>query len=131
MTNNESAIDLYLKAVYGKKASDVVALDVQGLTSVADIFILCSGSSNRQVTAIAENIKKELKDNKIKPLSVEGIKEGHWVLMDYGHIIIHVFYETMRNFYDLEGLWTDAPRIKTPVMIENEKLQKGDFDNED
>jgi len=123
MTNNDPSLDLYVKAIYGKKASDLVALDVQALTSVADIFIICSGSSNRQVSAIAENIEKELKIYKIKPLSIEGIKEGHWVLLDYGHIIIHVFYDTVRSFYNLEGLWIDAPRIKTAAMLEHEQSQ--------
>ncbi|QTA79625.1 Ribosomal silencing factor [Desulfonema limicola] len=131
MTYNDPSLDFYVKAIYGKKAYDVVAIDVQGLTSVADIFIVCSGSSNRQVSAIAEHIQKELKNYKIKPLSIEGIKEGHWVLLDYGHIIIHVFYDTVRSFYNIESLWADAPRIKTPAMIEheqslpdNEKLEK-------
>ena len=109
-------LDLYVKAVLGKKAFNVVALDVAELTSIADTFIICSGRSNRQVTAIAEFIKTDLKKHKIKPLSVEGSKDGHWVLLDYGHIIIHVFYEPMREFYDLEGLWVDARRIETPTL---------------
>ena len=102
----------YVKAVMGKKATDIVVLDVRGLTSIADFFIICSGSSNRQVMAIAEFIQVDLKKHGIKPLSVEGIKEGHWILLDYGHVIIHVFYEPLRSFYDLEGLWTDAKRIE-------------------
>jgi ribosome-associated protein len=101
----------YVKAVMGKKATDIVVLDVRGLTSIADFFIICSGSSNRQVMAIAEFIQIYLKKHGIKPLSVEGIKEGHWILLDYGHVLIHVFYEPLRSFYDLEGLWTDAKRI--------------------
>ena len=103
----------HVKAVMGKKATDLVVLDVRGLTSVADFVIICSGSSNRQVMAIAEFIQIDLKKHGIKPLGVEGIKEGHWVLLDYGHVIIHVFYELLRSFYDLEGLWTDAKRIRT------------------
>lgn len=103
----------YIKAVTGKKATDLVILDVRGLTSIADFFIICSGSSNRQVMAIAEFIHIYLKKHGIKPLSVEGMKEGLWVLIDYGHVIIHVFYEPLRSFYDLEGLWTDAKRITT------------------
>lgn len=102
----------YVKAVMGKKATDLVVLDVRGLTSIADFFIICSGSSNRQVMAIAESIKVDLKKHGIKTLNVEGIKEGRWVLLDYGHIIIHVFYEPLRSFYDLEGLWTDAKIIE-------------------
>jgi ribosome-associated protein len=105
-------LDLYINAVMGKKALDLVVLDVRELTSFSDIFIICSGRSNRQVSAIAEYVQVNLKKHDIKPLSVEGKKEGHWVLLDYGHVIIHVFYEPVRAFYDLEGLWIDAKRIK-------------------
>ena len=98
-------LDVYIEAILGKKALNIVALDVGELTSYADVFIFCSGRSNRQVIAIAERIQTDLKKHKIIPLSVEGTKEGHWVLLDYGHVIIHVFYEPVREFYDLEGLW--------------------------
>ncbi len=109
-------LDLYIKAILGKKALNIVALDVADMTSYADVFIFCSGRSNRQVTAIADNIKSDLKKHRIKPVSVEGSKDGHWILMDYGHVIIHVFYEPVREFYDLEGLWVDAKRILTPSL---------------
>ena len=108
----DHSLDLYVKAVLAKKAIGLVVLDVRELTSVADVFIICSGRSNRQVMAIAEYIQVDLKKHGIKPLSVEGKKEGHWVLLDYGHVIIHVFYEPVRNFYDLEGLWIEAPRVE-------------------
>ena len=114
----DKSLDLYVKAVLGKKAADVVALDVRGLTSVADFFIICSGRSNRQVAAIADFVERYLKKTGIKPLSVEGKNEGLWVLLDYGDVIIHVFYETVRKFYDLEGLWSDAKRIMTDSMME-------------
>ncbi len=110
--DSEPSPDIYIHAVLGKKAYKLVVLDVRQLTSVADIFIICSGRSNRQVTAIAEHIQADLKKHNIMPLSVEGTKEGHWVLLDYGHVVIHVFYEPVRQFYDLEGLWVDAKRIK-------------------
>ena len=109
-------LDLYIKAILGKKALNIVALDVADMTSYADVFIFCSGRSNRQVTAIADSIKTDLKKHRIKPVSVEGSKDGHWILMDYGHVIIHVFYEPVREFYDLEGLWVDAKRIMTPSL---------------
>ncbi len=109
-------LDLYIKAILGRKAMNVVALDVAEMTSYADVFIFCSGRSNRQVIAIAEHIKTSLKKHKIKPINVEGTKDGHWVLLDYGHVIIHVFYEPIREFYDLEGLWVDAKRIMTPSL---------------
>ena len=114
-------LDLYIKAILGRKALNVVALDVAELTSYADVFIFCSGQSNRQVIAIADHIKTDLKKQKIKPISVEGTKDGHWVLMDYGHVIIHVFYEPVREFYDLEGLWVDAKRIMTPLLEKHTK----------
>jgi ribosome-associated protein len=119
----DPSLDLYVKAALGRKAFDLVVLDVRVLTSVADAFIICSGRSSRQVTAIAEFIQTELKKAGIKPLNVEGKKEGLWVLLDYGHVIIHVFYESVRKFYDLEGLWMDAKRIKTKSLIEANKKE--------
>ena len=107
----DPSFDLYLKAASDKKALNIIALDVRNLTSFTDVFIICSGRSNRQVAAIAEHIHVDLKTNDIRPISIEGIKEGHWVLMDYGHIVIHVFYEPIREFYDLEGLWSDATKL--------------------
>jgi ribosome-associated protein len=93
------------------------------ITSFADVFIICSGRSNRQVNAIAEHIQVDLRKHKIKPLSVEGAKDGQWVLLDYGHVIIHIFYDPMRDFYDLEGLWVDAERIETPTMKKQKKIR--------
>nr|HID58261.1 ribosome silencing factor [Desulfobacterales bacterium] len=102
---------MFIKAALSKKAIDLTILDVRGVASFADTFIICSGRSNRQVSAIAEFIESYLKDRGIKPLGIEGLREGHWVLMDYGDVIIHVFHEPVREFYDLEGLWADAKRI--------------------
>ena len=112
----KTELDLYVQAVLSRKAEGLIALDVRDLTAIADAFIICSGRSNRQVSAIAENIQRFLREHDIRPLHVEGQKEGHWVLMDYGHVIIHVFYEATRFFYDLEGLWADARRITTHSM---------------
>ena len=109
-------LEVYVRAVTGKKAENLVVLDVREMTSVADAFIICSGRSNRQVQAIAEYIQSDLKKQHKKPLSVEGLTEGHWALLDYGDVIIHIFYEPVRLFYDLEGLWMDARRIKTRSM---------------
>jgi ribosome-associated protein len=115
----EADLDIYVKSALGKKARDPVLLDVRHLTSLADAFLICHGTSNRQVSAIAEHIQRDLRDQGIKALSVDGMIEGHWVLMDYGHIIIHVFFESTRSFYNLEGLWSDARRIQT-ASLQNE-----------
>ena len=109
-------LDVYVKAVLERKAEEVVVLNMRELTSVADAFIICSGRSNRQVTAIADSVQRTLKTQGIRLLSVEGESEGHWVLMDYEDVIIHIFYETAREFYDLEGLWRDAEKVTTPSM---------------
>ena len=121
------SLNLYIQAALGKKAIDLVVLDVRKLSSIADVFIICSGRSNRQVAAIAEHIQVDLKQHGITPLSVEGKKQGHWVLLDYGHVIIHIFYEPVRTFYDLEGLWIDAKRIE-PKNIPNANGEKLETD---
>lgn len=113
----DQSLDIYVRATSEKKAIDLVVLDVRKLTSVADAFIICSGRSNRQVSAIAEYIQVDLKKRGIKPLSVEGQKEGHWALLDYGHVIIHIFFGPVRDFYDLEGLWVDAEKITTKSLV--------------
>jgi len=112
----DASLEVFIKAVLGRKAVNVVALDVRDLTSIADVFIICSGRSSRQVSAIADHIERELRKEKIRPLSVEGTAEGQWVLMDYGNVIIHVFFESVRQFYDLEGLWSDARRITVTAL---------------
>ncbi len=111
---NDRSLAPYLTALLSKKVREPVVLDVSELTSVADAFIICSGRSNRQVMAIAEHIQVALKKEGIRPLSVEGNKEGHWTILDYGDVVIHVFFESVREFYDLEGLWIDARRIAIP-----------------
>ncbi len=122
MTDNfDSSIEPYIKAVSGKKAFDIVALDVRKLTSYSDALIIASGNSNRQVTAIAEFIKKELKDQGIKPLGIEGLREGTWVLLDYVDVIIHIFYEEVRSFYDIEGLWADSRKIDVDGLKSDSK----------
>ena len=115
-TTSSPQLDTYVRAILGKKAESVVILGVQELTSLADAFIICSGRSNRQVMAIAEHVKTTLKKQDMQALRIEGLKEGHWVLMDYGDVVIHIFYEPVRSFYDLEGLWADAPRLQTPAL---------------
>jgi len=111
----EHPVDLYVQAVRGRKAGDIVVLDVARLTSYADFFIICTGHSSRQVNAISEFVHRDLRNRGIRPLSIEGEKEGQWAVLDYGHVVIHVFSATIRTFYNLEGLWSDAPRVPLPA----------------
>lgn len=130
MTSNELDPKLahFVKAAMARKATDLVILDVRKLTSFADVFIICSGMSNRQVSAIAENIKDDLRKNGIKPLGLEGLADGQWVLMDYGHILIHVFLKPVREFYDLEGFWSGAVHIPVDGFCDaaDPEKQKGE-----
>jgi ribosome-associated protein len=97
-----------------KKAYDLELLEVSKLTSVADYFLICTGRSDTQVRAIAQHLEESLGREGIRPLHVEGYTRGQWVLMDYGDIVIHIFYQPIRNFYDLESLWMKAPRVRLP-----------------
>ena len=81
------------------------------MTIIADYFVICSGESTTQVRAITEHIEAEFRKKSIKPLSVEGLRYAHWVLMDYGDVVVHIFEEETRDYYELEKLWLDAPRM--------------------
>ncbi len=96
----------------GKKAEDVVILDVRGLTSYADYFVVMSADSERQAGAIADAVDEELERVGASRLGVEGQAGGRWVLIDYGDVVAHVMSPDARGFYDLEGLWADAPRVR-------------------
>ncbi|NWF99070.1 MAG: ribosome silencing factor [Nitrospirae bacterium] len=99
------------KAASGKKAKDIQILDLQSLTTITDYFLICSGDSITQVKAIQEQIEEKLKESGIRPQGIEGLRYAHWVLMDYGDVIIHIFEEETRSFYELEKLWIDAKKI--------------------
>ena len=92
------------------KAEGIVQLDLRGLTSVADYFVICSGRSDRQVKAIHDRIHLGMKNQHgTLPASVDGVAQAQWVLMDYGDVIVHIFMPEMRDFYRLEQLWGEAP----------------------
>jgi len=101
-------------AADSKKAEGIVVLDVQPLSSVADHFLICSGSSDRQVRAIADAIEEQLRERGAKPLAMEGYQKGTWVLIDCADLVIHVFDDETRRFYDLERLWHRATRLEVP-----------------
>ena len=103
-----------INAALEKKAKDLVILNVKEISGFADYFIICSGTSDRQVRAIAAAIQENLKTADILPLGVEGEAAGQWVLMDYDDVIIHIFLAPVRTFYDLERLWSEAPRMDVP-----------------
>ncbi|MBF0549436.1 MAG: ribosome silencing factor [Deltaproteobacteria bacterium] len=118
-----------------KKSRDIIALDVSGSCAYADYFIICSGHSSRQVQAIAEHVHAEAKQLGFYTLGQEGVKEGTWALLDFNDVIIHIFYDEVRSFYDLEGLWSEADRLDLSQIIPPEDLtgddDEGEGDEED
>ncbi|MCX8011694.1 MAG: ribosome silencing factor [Desulfobacterota bacterium] len=105
-----------------KKAKDLVVLRVTELSSFADYFLICHGDSHRQVQGIANAIEERMKKAGFIPLGIEGYREGNWILMDYGDIILHIFKKQVREFYDLERLWIDAPRLEINEKTTSKKL---------
>ena len=97
-----------------KKAQDLVLMEVGHLTTIAEYFIICSGRSDRQVQSIGEGIREDGRPAKIRPFATEGTTKGHWVLMDFSDVLVHIFYEPTRKIYDLEGLWRDGTVIELP-----------------
>ncbi|MBI3952037.1 MAG: ribosome silencing factor [Acidobacteria bacterium] len=102
------------RAAREKKAVNLTVLDLRKVTSFADYFLICSGTSTRQVQAIVDAILEKLREAGTRPLHVEGYEVAEWTLIDFGDLIVHVFSESAREFYDLERLWRDAKRIEIP-----------------
>lgn len=105
---------LCARALLDRKAIDLVILEVKDLSSFTDYFLICSGNSDRQVQAIASHIEEKLGKEGIHPLGIEGKREGRWTLLDYGDVVVHIFFQPVREFYDLERLWSEATRVELP-----------------
>jgi ribosome-associated protein len=105
-------------AASAKKGEDIVALDVGDILSITDAFVIASGANTRQVRTIVEAIEKAMKEHaSAPPTSVEGRDDATWVLLDYGDMVVHVFLDETRAYYELERLWTDAPRIDWERLV--------------
>ena len=102
---------LCARAALDKKAEEPVILDVRKLCSFTDYFVIISGRSTRHVQGLADAIETELRSKRVSTSKAEGLSEGTWVLLDYNDVVVHIFYSETRKFYDIEGLWHDAPRI--------------------
>lgn len=117
---------LCINASLEKKAQGLVVLNVSEISSVTDYFIICSATSDRQARAIAAAIQEGVKKAGMAPLGTEGEAEGRWILLDYDDVVVHIFLESVRPFYDLERLWSDAPRMAVPdETISLKALAKG------
>jgi len=116
--STDKILDIALKAVetaMDKKATEPVILDLKDISIIADYFIILTGHSLVQNRAIADAIQIELKEENLS-MRREGYEDGTWILLDYGHIVVHIFQESTRDYYDIEGLWGDASRLPLPDM---------------
>jgi ribosome-associated protein len=102
-------------AALDKKAVGLEILDVAGKVDYADFLVIMTGRSDRHAQALAQGIEEALKKKGVRPMAVEGLPHGNWVLMDFGDVVVHVFQDEMRQLYDIEGLWLDARRLPVPA----------------
>lgn len=113
----QAVVNIAVSAAEDKKAYDIIVLDISKVSIIADYFVLCSGRSSTQVQAIVDNVQEKLQKEGVNTLRREGFREGRWVLLDYGDVVVHVFQDAERQFYNLERLWGDARVVGTPVNL--------------
>jgi ribosome-associated protein len=104
-----------VRAADSRKALDIKVLDLSGITSFTDYFVICSGSNSRQIQAIADEVSQRLKKRGELPISLEGYEQAEWILMDYADFIVHIFSAKAREYYDLERLWRQAKEVEIPA----------------
>lgn len=120
-----------VEAALARKASDLVVLPMTEYSSVADYFIICSARSDTQAQAIADAVEHRLRDDGVRPISIEGREHGQWILVDYGDVVLHVFFTPVRAFYDLERLWAHVPRLELPEPYQSQvRAQKTGTEND-
>ena len=105
------------KVLDSRKAEDVMAIDIEGISIIADFFLLASGGSNTQVRALADELELKLSQAGVQPLRIEGAQTATWIIIDYGSVVIHIFHRETRKFYNLERLWADGKLFELPELL--------------
>lgn len=113
----EQLVEKIVKALDSKQAVDITAMKISDLTTIGDYFVVASGNSNAQVKALAEEVENQLSKLGIEPKKVEGTQSALWILMDYYDVIVHIFYKETREFYSIERLWADAPKVDIDAIL--------------
>lgn len=116
--DSKQMLEIAVKAADSKRAVDIVALDVSEVSLLADYFLICSANSDRQINAVVEAIMEKEEENQVEVKRVEGKDGGKWVLIDLGDLIVHVFSNSEREFYNLEKLWSDAPFVNIEAWLD-------------
>ena len=117
------ALKIAVKAVDDKKGIDIVVLDISGVATFADHFLLCSGDSARQIQAIADEVQQKMATSGFRPAHIEGYTNAEWVLLDYLDLVVHVFSKKSRGYYDLERLWRDAKALDVAKLLAEEESE--------
>lgn len=113
----EQLVEKIVKVLDSKQAVDITAMKISDLTTIGDYFVVASGNSNAQVKALAEEVEDQLTKLGVEPRRVEGTQTALWVLMDYYDVVVHIFYKETREFYSIERLWGDAPRLNVEELL--------------
>ncbi len=112
-------IQVAVDAALDRKAEQLLVLNLAAISDFTDHFVICNGTNERQVQAIADHVTRQLREGGLKPLHVEGLRHGRWILLDYGgEMVIHIFLEETRRFYALERLWADAPDVTSQFVVQ-------------
>jgi ribosome-associated protein len=114
----EQLVELVIAALEDLKAQDIVSIDVRDKTSITDVMVIASGSSSRQVKALADTVLEKTKEQGIRPIGSEGLDSGEWGLIDLGNVVVHVMQPATREFYDLERLWRGAEQNRIQMLQE-------------
>lgn len=131
MIDSKDMALLAAEAASDKRAADIIVMDVAELLVVTDYFVICTGNTDIQVKAIADEVEDRLREDlKVKPIGREGLPEAKWVLLDFGDVVVHVFQPEERDFYRLEKLWGDAPRLELPTEIAGAVASTGSDDHQ-
>jgi len=124
LNNPKELAEQIIKTLDDKKANDIKLLHVEKQTIIADYFIICSGTSNTQIRALANEVEVKLKESGLMPKNIEGYHEASWVLLDYHSVIVHIFNRETRNFYNLEKLWNDSVEVDISNMFETNMIKE-------
>lgn len=112
MKEVKELVETVVEACDDRKAENIIALDMEGVTAIADYFVICHGNNERQVQAIAQSVKKAVEEDDFTIHRMEGFEQARWILIDLGDVVCHVFHEEERSYYHLERLWGDAREVK-------------------
>jgi ribosome-associated protein len=115
--NSQELLEITVKAADDKRAEDILALNMKGISLIADYFIICHGNSDKQVQAIAREMKEKALENNFDVKRIEGFDEAKWILIDLGDVVAHVFHRDERSYYKLERLWGDAPLVDISSVL--------------